>query len=238
MTHLEHEFRSDLLNIEFDRDTKPIPLFGEVAHYADDRTISSVADNPEQVNNGIRFWRSLTYALLAAAAQVIDVRREELDGLFTPIPDRRAEIIIYDNVSGGAGYSRRIGDRFQNVLKKAYELVASCSCDSSCYDCLRTYLNQPFHAELNRHVVAKFLKPLVEQVKPDLELQKFAPNANRVSLSQMATRLPALCRMAGVSIIYLPTLTDAFGLDNGSPLSWLKLLTDAVYSMQHSRIPL
>lgn len=66
MTHLGHEFRSDLLKIEFDRNTKPIPLFGEVAHYADDRTISSFADNPDQVNNGLRFWRSLTYTLLAS----------------------------------------------------------------------------------------------------------------------------------------------------------------------------
>jgi len=202
--HLGHEFRSDLLKIEFDAVTKPILLF-------DDRTVSSIANNPDQVNSGLKFWRSLTYAMLAAAAQVIDVRREELDGLFTPLADRRAEIILYDNVPGGAGYSRRIAERFQEILSKAYELVALCNCDSSCYDCLRTYSNQPFHAELNRCVVAEFLRPLVEQVKPDPELQNFAPNANRVSLSQMATRLPALCRMVSpLSIIYLPTLTDAF----------------------------
>lgn len=152
MTHLGHEFRSDLLKIEFDADTKPIPLF-------DNRTSSSVADNQDQVNSGIRFWRSLTYAIIAASAQVIDVRREELDGLFTPLPDRQAEIILYDNVPGGAGYSRRIAERFQDILAKAYELVALCNCDISCYDCLRTYSNQPFHAELNRCVVAEFLKP-------------------------------------------------------------------------------
>ncbi|WP_242056781.1 MULTISPECIES: DEAD/DEAH box helicase [Oscillatoriales] len=237
--HLGHEFRSDLLKIQFDRVTKPMPLFGEVLHFGDEQTISSVSDNPNQSINGLGFWQSLTYAILAAAAQVIDVPRTELDGLFRPLADGRAEIIIYDNVPGGAGYSRRIAAQFQEVLEKAYWIVSSCSCDTSCYDCLRTYSNQPFHTELNRHVVAQFLKPLVEQIKPDPELQNFAPNANRVSLSQTATRLPALCRMAAsASTIYLPSLIDSLGLNHGSLLSWFKLLTDAVYSMQRNGMPL
>ncbi|WP_236739162.1 DEAD/DEAH box helicase [[Phormidium ambiguum] IAM M-71] len=238
-THLGHEFRSDLIKIQFDRLTKPKPLFGEVSHFGDEQTISSVSDNPNQSINGLGFWHSLTYAILAAAAQVIDVPRTELDGLFRPLANGQAEIVIYDNVPGGAGYSRRIAVQFEEVLEKAYWIVASCSCDTSCYDCLRTYSNQPFHNELNRHVVAQFLKPLVEQMKPDPELEKFAPNANRISLSQMAIRLPALCRMASsISTIYLPTLIDSFGLNNGSPLSWFKLLTDAVYSMQRNDMPL
>lgn len=239
LTHLGHEFLSDLLKIQLDRATKPSPLFGEVIHFGDERTVSSVAENSNETTSGLDFWHSLTYALLAAAAQVIDVPRTELDGLFRPLADGLAEIIIYDNVPGGAGYSRRIANCFQDVLKKAYELAASCSCDSSCYDCLRTYSNQPFHAQLNRHVVANYLRPLVEQVRPDPELQNFAANANRVSLSQVAERLSAWCRMASsASTIYLPKLIDEFDLNNGSPLSWLNLLTDAVYAMQRSGMPL
>ncbi|BAY95857.1 MULTISPECIES: DEAD/DEAH box helicase [unclassified Tolypothrix] len=229
--HLGHEFRSDLLKIQFESETKPILLFGGVINYGDDITVSSMSENSSQGTDGMGFWRSLTYALLAAAAQVIDVPRTELDGLFRPLQNRLAEIIIYDNVPGGAGYSKRIAERFADVLKKAWELATSCSCDISCYDCLRTYSNQPFHAELNRHEVAKFLKDLV--VKPDPELQNFAPDASKVKVSQIAERLPAICRMAaGVTIIYLPSLVDTFNLNNGSPLLWLKLLTDAVYSVR------
>lgn len=239
--HLGHEFRSDLLKIQFDRVTKPMPLFGKILHFGDEHTVSSISNdsNSNQGVNGLGFWQSLTYTLLAAAASVIDVPRTELDGLFRPLADGRAEIVIYDNVPGGAGYSRRIAAQFQEILEKASWIVSFCSCDTSCYDCLRTYSNQPFHNELNRHVVAQFLKPLVEQIKPDPELQEFAPHANRVSLSQTATRLPALCRMAAsASIFYLPSLIDSLSLNNGSPLSWFKLLTDAVYSMQGSGMPL
>ncbi|MBC1212935.1 DEAD/DEAH box helicase [Trichormus variabilis ARAD] len=235
--HLGHEFRSDLLKIEFQKIANLKPLFGDVVHYGDGGTVASVTEQIYHDTDGMAFWRSLTYALIAAAAQVIDVPRSELDGLFTPLPNQLAQIIIYDNVPGGAGYSKRIADHFFQVLEKALEITASCSCDTSCYDCLRTYSNQPFHAELNRKIVANFLTDLV--VKPDPELQAFAPNANRVKLSQMATRVPAICRMAGKeSMIYLPSLIDTFNLNNGSPLPWLKLLKDAVYSMQRSNIAL
>ncbi|GAA6623547.1 DEAD/DEAH box helicase [Scytonema sp. NUACC26] len=237
--HLGHEFRSDLLEIKFDRDTKPNLLFGKVVNYGDSNTVSSVTNTPTQAINGLDFWRSLTYALLAAAAQAIDVPRQELDGLFRPLPDGLAEIIIYDNVPGGAGYSKRIADTFQQVLELAYQIVATCSCDRSCYDCLRTYSNQPFHAELNRNLIAEFLRPLVERLTPDPELQNFAPNATRVQLAQMADRLPALSRRASeVSAIYLPSLLDTYNLNNNSPLSWFALLEDIVYFMQRSKIPL
>ncbi|MHC5833596.1 MAG: DUF1998 domain-containing protein, partial [Nostoc sp.] len=91
----------------------------------------------------------------------IDVPRTELDGLFTPRSDKRANIIIYDNVPGGAGYSRRVAERFDEVLKTALKIVSSCNCATSCYDCLQTYSNQPFHNQFNRHLVADFLRPIV-----------------------------------------------------------------------------
>ncbi|MGF1541102.1 MAG: DUF1998 domain-containing protein, partial [Pleurocapsa sp.] len=232
--HLGHEFRSDLIKIQFTSASQPLPLYGEVINYADDRTVSSLADDTE-TTSGLDFWRSLTYALLAAASEVIDVPRTELDGLFRPLNNQLAEIIIYDNVPGGAGYSRRIADKFTQILETAYKIASTCDCDTSCYDCLRTYSNQPFHADLNRHLVIKFLQPLVEKVSPDPELQNFAPDTIRVSLSKMSDRLPALCRMTGSdSIIYLPSLIDGFDLNNGSPVSWLNLLTDAVNAMGSS----
>ncbi|GAA6620526.1 Zn-binding domain-containing protein [Scytonema sp. NUACC26] len=234
--HLGHEFRSDLLKIIFDTGTNPVPLFGSDVEYEDDGEMVSDSNN---CNRGLEFWRSLTSALLSAAAQVIDVPRSELDGLFAPRSDRRADIIIYDNVPGGAGYSRRIAERFDRVLKIAEKIVSLCTCETSCYDCLQTYSNQPFHNQLNRRLVADFLKPIVEQVSPDNDLQNFAPNANRVNLSIMADSLPALCRMAAPdTLIYLPQLRDELNLNKGSAFSWLNLIADAIYSLKQSGQPL
>ncbi|WP_121970948.1 DEAD/DEAH box helicase [Leptolyngbya sp. BC1307] len=214
-THLGHEFRSDLLKIRFTPAAKPQSLFGAVTHLDGGREIHSDADSDVPVD-GSAFWRSLTYALLAAAAQIIDVPRSELDGLFSPLEQsfgNVAEIIIYDNVPGGAGYSRRIADQFSEVLQRAYQLVESCSCSSSCYDCLRTYTNQAFHHELNRHLVSEFLSPIVEDIQPDAVLKAFAPNANRVDLLRMSERLDSYYAMAGArSIAYLPAIAAPFTL--------------------------
>jgi ATP-dependent helicase YprA (DUF1998 family) len=228
LIHLGHEFKTDFLKIQFDRATKPLPLFGAdaVTHTVEGREIVSEA---ETSNNRVDFWRSLTYALLAAAAQVIDVRREELDGLFRPLENGQAEIVIYDNVPGGAGYSQRIADDFQKILIEAYRLTDSCSCESSCYDCLRIYSNQIFHHELDRKEVVKFLQPIVEKVSPDEVLQEFAPSSSRVRLEIVANDLTAHCPMATTgSMIYLPTLSDRFCLDRGEPMSWLNKFTDMV----------
>jgi hypothetical protein len=146
--HLGHEFRSDLLKIRFDRS-----LVGDHPLYS----------STDTDGEGLAFWRSFLYAFLAAAAEMIDVPRNELDGLCKPSDDQSgmAELVIYDNVPGGAGYSQQIARAFEAVLEKTYELARSCTCDTSCYDCLRTYNNQMFHAELNRHAVIEFLEPIV-----------------------------------------------------------------------------
>jgi ATP-dependent helicase YprA (DUF1998 family) len=224
--HLGHEFLSDLLKIRFNQETNPPALFA-VMHFADGEEIASVdvGDSPMQ-QTGLGFWRSLTSALLAAASQVIDVPRTELDGLFRPSEERdgTAELVIYDNVPGGAGYSRKIGERFREVLQQAYRIVESCSCGTSCYDCLRTYSNQVFHDELNRHSVRRFLQPLVEQINPDPELQKFAPDSHRVTHAQIMSQLGAYCRTASsASIICLPQLEEPFTL---------KRLTEIINALQ------
>ena len=217
--HLGHEFSSDLLKIRFTRKTNPPPLFEQVVHLDAGDTIQSDIDEAEKLpsSSGTGFWRSLTYALLAAAAQIIDVPRQELDGLFRP-PDKEvagmAEIVIYDNVPGGAGYSQRIAAQFEEILQRAYQLVESCGCSSSCYDCLRTYTNQAFHHELDRRPIAHFLRLLVEQVNPDPALQAFAPDANRMPLATMAERLPGYCDNASAeTILYLPEVAPPFTLE-------------------------
>ncbi|NER79069.1 MAG: DEAD/DEAH box helicase [Leptolyngbya sp. SIO1D8] len=217
--HLGHEFYSDLVKIKFERLKNLLPVF-------------KTSDEQEASK---KFWHSLTYALLAAAAQVIDVRREEIDGLFVPLADGQAEIIIYDDLPGGAGYSSQIATHFREVLKRTYQITATCSCDSSCYSCLRTYGNQIFHEDLDRHIVAKFLQPIADQVSPDEVLQQFAPNAYRANLTTVADELTGVLKLAGPgTIVYLPELVDTYNLKQGSPISWLKRLEDMIRSADHN----
>lgn len=226
--HLGHTFLSDLLKIRFHSSTNAPDLYARIDHVAEGGEIASVEDESSKSETGMGFWRSLTSALLAASAQVIDVPRSELDGLFSPseAQDGTAEIVLYDNVPGGAGYCRKIGDRFKDVLQRAYELVSECSCGSSCYDCLRTYSNQPFHHELDRLWVKEFLQAIVEQVNPEQypELKDFAPDAYQLIHPQVAEHLENR-RVTANSMIYLPEWIEPFNL---------KRLAGLITSLQHN----
>jgi Domain of unknown function (DUF1998) len=163
LMHLGHLFNSDLLKIRFSPHTHPKSLWvPEMENIDAGSTIASGCS--DGASTGMEFWRSLTYALLAAAAEVIAVPRNELDGLFRPSENRLAEIVIYDNVPGGAGYSKQIAAQFPEILRRAYVITDECLCAKSCYDCLRTYSNQFYHDGLDRIVVREFLKTLLASI--------------------------------------------------------------------------
>ena len=99
---------------------------------------------------------SLANALALTAASELDVDARELQcGIRLQRRaqgDSFADVYIYDTLAGGAGYSRLVGTRFQEIFSAAVERLEACSCDSSCTNCLRTYGNRMLHASLNRHL--------------------------------------------------------------------------------------
>ncbi len=132
--HLGHEFLTDVVEIRF--------------------------DGPLAMSVGPSLWRSLVYALLEGASLALSIRRDDLDGTFYLYSrSNPPAIILFDNVPGGAGHVRRIDEELAIVLKAAYERVNNdcCGSETSCYECLRNYRNQPYHNELQRGEVRDFL---------------------------------------------------------------------------------
>jgi hypothetical protein len=79
--------------------------------------------------------------------------------------DSFADIYIYDTLAGGAGYSRMVGSRFDEIFMATVGRLSKCACDSSCTNCLRTYGNRMLHASLNRHL-AKDLAQYIQHGRP------------------------------------------------------------------------
>ncbi|QBD80732.1 DEAD/DEAH box helicase [Ktedonosporobacter rubrisoli] len=132
---LGHEFLTDVVEIRFD---------GHLARTAD-----------------TRLWRSLLYALMEGAAQALSIRRDDLDGtLYYPNNSNPPALMIFDNVPGGAGHVLRIAQALAAVFAAANERVSHncCGAETSCYECLRNYHNQPYHDELKRGLVQSFLQ--------------------------------------------------------------------------------
>ena len=105
---------------------------------------------------------SLLYALLEGASGALGISRGDLDGVVfgaAPLP----EVMLYDNVPGGAGHVRRICDRFDEVVRAALVRVERCECgvETSCYECLRNFGNQPYHDVLTRQSAIDVLRRLL-----------------------------------------------------------------------------
>ena len=117
------------------------------------------------------FGYSLAYALLHGASEVVEVPLQDLSvTVRATAGDAVPEIILYDNVPGGAGLVARLENPalFHQCLESAQERIGgSCGCgeDSSCYGCLRTFANQFAHPWLARGPVLAYLGEVLAQWK-------------------------------------------------------------------------
>jgi hypothetical protein len=112
---------------------------------------------------------SAGFLLRESAARQLDVQGRELRvGLWLePLPgiDPRGWIFLADALENGAGYCTYLGKPAQTekLLASAASYIAELEdetahrCDSSCYDCLRSYENQPYHALLDWRLARDWL---------------------------------------------------------------------------------
>jgi hypothetical protein len=117
------------------------------------------------------FWLSLLYALLGGMADELGIETNDINGVIRPIDlggSVAQEVVIFDDVPGGAGHSLRLENREEllEVLRAAHARVANCSCGetAACYTCLRSYRNQYCHDQLCRGPVADYLGRLLQVI--------------------------------------------------------------------------
>lgn len=114
---------------------------------------------------------SVMYALLEATSSVLDIERADIKGCLHKVRYEGSmiySIVLYDAVAGGAGHVRRMvtedGAVFQGIIKKAIAVTKGCTCNPSCYNCLRNYYNQKIHDLLNRAEAYSFLEDYLGDV--------------------------------------------------------------------------
>ncbi|HCD2181531.1 TPA: DEAD/DEAH box helicase [Corynebacterium striatum] len=102
------------------------------------------------------------YALLEAASEELEISRDDLGATLAETVD--PQLVLFDAVPGGAGFTKSILDRFPEVLQAAYDRVNNCTCgeDTSCYSCLRSYSNQKHHESLRRRDAIEILGELLK----------------------------------------------------------------------------
>ncbi|HEY2584855.1 MAG TPA: DEAD/DEAH box helicase [Tepidisphaeraceae bacterium] len=99
---------------------------------------------------GRTFWTTLAAAVATAACELHRIDPSDLEVSYRSISDadHRGELLLFDNVPGGAGFVQRIRYDLPAVLSAAMRVLQDCpntidcGMQSSCYACLRTYRNQ------------------------------------------------------------------------------------------------
>lgn len=111
---------------------------------------------------------SLLYALLEGISQEFSIERKDIDGIVVKNMNNEFDLIIYDNVPGGAGHVKRIMD--ERMLVETFELALKkvkqncCDEDSSCYNCLRNYNNQSYHKLLKRKLAIEAFDEIFKNI--------------------------------------------------------------------------
>jgi ATP-dependent helicase YprA (DUF1998 family) len=115
---------------------------------------------------------SLAEALTSAVAKVLEIEPSEIAsgyrrGFTTEGPEAGAEIYLYDQLAGGAGYVVEASERVPEILAATRRLLAHepepgggtppPPCDRACYGCLMSFRNGYDHALLDRLVALDLL---------------------------------------------------------------------------------
>lgn len=112
---------------------------------------------------------SFMYSFLEGIGNALGIERNDIDGVLELNFEQHSyDILIFDNVPGGAGHVKRLVEKSAVItaLKAAYTKVSQQCCDenTSCYNCLRNYYNQTNHSKLKRKYARDFIEELLRNI--------------------------------------------------------------------------
>ncbi|MEX2616004.1 MAG: DEAD/DEAH box helicase [Alphaproteobacteria bacterium] len=117
--------------------------------------------------------RSAVEALRRAACRLEDLEPNDIDGDFRFAPGdgtcQYIDLYLYDQAAGGAGFVKAAARDPQRLVDDALELLDSCDCDDSCYQCLRSYKNRYEHELFDRRIGADLLRAAFKGVQLSID---------------------------------------------------------------------
>lgn len=149
--NLGYDFKTDMLVLEFWLDAEQI-----------DTDVSNIWLH--------RAGKTLAESIRLAAGRELDIEFTELQTGYRIRTNRNGlfmDIYMYDSLSSGAGYSKRISEITPELLKASRNLLENCNCSSACYDCLKHYRNQHIHSDLDRFAAKDLLEWGMNGKTPD-----------------------------------------------------------------------
>ena len=114
--------------------------------------------------DGRRFATTWMVALQLAAGELLGIDSRQIGGLLVPrsVPNGFVlDVLLYDQIAGGAGHCRALLDRWPELLSIAWKRL-SCSnvrCVNGCHRCLIAFETQRYEEALRRTALGAYLEP-------------------------------------------------------------------------------
>lgn len=152
--------------------------------------VCPIRDTPSRSGvPGRRAALTLVEAISLAATHFLQIDEGELAGNWSPViggDEHRVRIFLYDTLPGGAGYTKMVQESLPLVLATTEALLSDCTCESSCYNCLRHYENNFIHGDLDRLLALDLLRNALHAQMPVLgserTLKSLAPLAEILTI--------------------------------------------------------
>ena len=107
--------------------------------------IDEIKSEGEKPINGMAGIRNVLMAVLSLVAMC---DRQDISGQVESKNVGSPAIFLYDRYPGGLGFSEKGYEMAEEVVQKAYKLIAECPCESGCPSCVApTSVRAPVHSD-------------------------------------------------------------------------------------------
>ena len=122
---------------------------------------------------------TVAQALAIVTADMLEIDRANIGAEFRAAQTSKGsggsevDVYLYDTTPGGAGFVKAAVADPSRLIEKAIGLLSGCSCESSCYQCVRSYGNRFLHQHLDRELGASLLLHILDrQQRPLLDPER------------------------------------------------------------------
>ncbi len=171
--------------------------------------------------------RTVGEALVKAACWHLELEQGEIATHYRPAVrpdanhDLEAEIYLYDTLPGGAGFSRRAVDLGRQLFDTALAMLSKCTCDPSCYKCLRSFRNKFEHDMLDRHIGASLLGAILQGDEPQFDKKRLETAADVLhhclltqDIADLSFERHSVLDVPGIGAVEIPILARSLRSDD------------------------
>ena len=106
--------------------------------------------------NDRKFWYTLLQLILETIPNILNIERNDIDGLIWTNENLQYEMILFDDVPNGAGHMKIVQQNLKAIFEEAQKRIVQDCCDRACPKCLLTFCNQHYDDFLDKNLVIEF----------------------------------------------------------------------------------